>query len=289
MFALDIETARFYARAAQAAAARIGLLDALPGEADDLARRTGTGARRLGALLDALCLDGTLVRDGHVFRLGMRPASGPALPAQGWGLLGEVLLGDQPLPQEGDDHAFQQHLLRANAERAADLWRRLPASGPLLDLGGGLGAFSSAFLDAHPDATATLVDRPSVCDRTRLGDRGRLRAGDLFTAPLGRDFGTVLLANVAHLYPPDACRTVIGRAAAALAPAGRLVVVDLAIRDDRTGPPAAVYFALNMALYTEGGTVHGIPDLMSWVEEATCRQPAVLALAGVPDVIAVTA
>ena len=61
----------------------------------------------------------------------------------------------------------------------------------------------------------------------------------------------------------------------------------LAIEDDRSGPPAAVYFALNMALYTEGGTVHGNPDLVAWVEEATGVAPTVVTLEGTPDAIAV--
>jgi O-methyltransferase domain len=290
VFALDAETARFYAGAARAAAGRIGLFTALPGDVDELARRTGTRARRLRALLDALGLDGTLLRDGAVYRMGTPGTPSPAVPPHGWGLLGEVLLCDRPLdePEPADSRAFQEHLLRANAARAADLWRRLPAAGPLLDLGGGLGAFTAAFLDAHAGQAATLVDRPSVCALARLGDRVRLCPGDLFDAPLGSDFGTVLLANLLHLYPPDACRALLARAASALAPEGRLVVVDLAIEDDRSGPPAAVYFALNMALYTEGGTVHGIPQLTSWVQEATGERPKMLALEGTPDVIAIT-
>ena len=52
---------------------------------------------------------------------------------------------------------------------ARTLAERLPLRGarPLLDVGGGSGAFSIAFCERHPELQATLVDFPQVLDIAR--------------------------------------------------------------------------------------------------------------------------
>jgi len=292
LFPADPGAEAFFALAARAAAETIGLYRALPGDATSLAERTGTGPRRLAALLDALCLDGTLRRDGTGFTLGTLPPPAPPIPAQAWGRLAEVLRSDRPLELPDESPAFHEHLQRANAGPARRLWERVPVVGPLLDLGGGIGTFTAPFLHAHPDATATLVDRAGVCALAApllagFGDRARLVAGDLLSTTPGGGFGAVLLANVLHLYPPVTCRDLLRRAAAALAPRGTLIVVEIAIAADRSGPPAAVYFALNMALYTDGGTVHDAGTLATWMGEATRGATTAMDL-DTPELILIT-
>jgi hypothetical protein len=278
VFALTPETEAFYAAAARAAAAELGILDHLdaPHSVAELAAATATRPRRLAALLDALCLDGTLRRDGPRFARGTwRPT--PAQPRQGWGLLAEVLRSDRPLPDDPACATFQGYLAEAGAAPARALVAALAGeAGPLVDLGGGAGTYAAAWLDARPDDRALLVDRPAVSALAevglrRFGARARVRAADLFADDLGSGHGVALLSNVLHLYPAEACRALIARAAAMLASGGAVVVKDLFIHPDRSGPARGVYFALNMALYTDGGTVHDAGAIGGWLVEAGLR------------------
>jgi hypothetical protein len=49
------------------------------------------------------------------------------------------------------------------------------------------------------------------------------------------------------------------------------VVKDLRLDAGRAGPAAGVYFALNMALYTERGTVHTTRAVDGWLRAAGLR------------------
>ncbi len=289
LFALTPAARGFYAAAACAAAHELGLFARLaaPRTAAELAAALEVAPRRLGALLDALCLEGVLRRVGPAFARGAVPPA-PALPRDGWGRLAEVLRADRPLPA-GPLDGFHEHLATAGAAAARELAALLAdRSGPLLDLGGGAGAYTVAWLEARPHDRALLVDRAEVCALAAprlagFGAHAATRAGDLFACDLGAGHGVTLLANVLHLYPADAGRALVARAAAAVAPGGAVAVVDLAIAPDRSGPPAGVYFALNMALYTEAGTVHDAGTIASWLADAGLRPEPPRALAAAPE------
>ncbi|MGZ3440180.1 MAG: methyltransferase, partial [Polyangia bacterium] len=139
------------------------------------------------------------------------------------------------------------------------------------DLGAGAGHYAAAFLDALPAARATLVDRKEVLALAAPRARQRLVAGDLFHVEL-EPHGIALLANVAHLYDAADGARLCARAAAL---AELVVVKDLWIEPDRSGPPASLYFALNMALFTDGGEVHPAARIAGWLGAAGLREPQI--------------
>jgi len=197
--------------------------------------------RRMRKLLDAVALFGLT---------GSEPD--PAVPPGGWGDLAEVVRLDRPLPEDRDSlQRFHAHLLEAGAEPARELWQALPVKGPLLDLGGGAGAYAAAFLAAFPQEQATIADRPEVLRLTRVPG-ARLLEIDLLDASVQLDgYGVVLLANVLHLFGPRQNAQIVRIAQNALRSGGALVVKDL-----RNDTDESVLFALNMALFTEEGDVH---------------------------------
>jgi hypothetical protein len=210
------------------------------------------------------------------------PPSSPVLRA-GWGLLAEVIRRDRPLEgPTGEALArYHVHLVEAGRAPAEALWAHLAERGVgalrLVDLGGGAGAYAGALLAARPDATATLVDRAEVLALAALDARARRVAADLLderaVLPVGHD--VALLSNVLHWYPAPSCARLVERAAAAVEPGGWVVVKDLRVGADRRGPPAGVLFALNMALYSDGGDVHEPEKVAAWLSAAGLRDVAV--------------
>lgn len=164
----------------------------------------------------------------------------------------------------------------------------------LLDLGGGAGTYAAAFLDAHPDAGATIVDFADAIaiardHLARFGDRvtfieGDARLIDIGGAlEIGGAFDIVVLANLLHLHGPSACAELCAVAARAVRPGGLVLVKDLRIDDDRSGPIEGLLFALNMAVYTDAGDVYTAAQIGQWLRDAGLDDIAEHSLAVAPD------
>jgi SAM-dependent methyltransferase len=209
-------------------------------------------------------------------------------------LLADVIRSDRPLPAEAGPDALRRlhhHLATAGAAAAHELVARLGASS-LLDLGSGAGAYSRAFLTAHPAGRATLVDRADVLALAAealgpLAARAQLVAGDAAAIDLGRDHGAVLLANLLHLHSPSMCARLCAAAARAVAPGGVVVVKDLRVDDDRRGPIEGLLFALGMAIYSDAGDVYATSQLRTWLASAGLVDLREHRLAAAPDAIVV--
>ncbi len=307
------EARPFLLAAAAEAAHELGIFAALaaaPLTPSELAGRLALDARRLRPLLDVLVLEGALSRDdggpGEARFAVARAPERQALPREGWGLLADALRSGRPLPSP-DIARFHTHLVDAGAAPARDLAKFLTGmnihsafgrsagrAGHLLDAGGGAGAYVGAWLAADPGARATLADRAHVIEmaRARLGDcGGRLAflAGDLLSAPLAPVHDVALLCNVLHLHPPEVCAALVARCAAAVVPGGLVVVKDLRLDEDRRGPASGLLFALNMALYTDGGDVYPVSRITAWLEAAGLVFDRVATLDSAPDAVVVIA
>ena len=129
----------------------------------------------------------------------------------------------------------------------------------LLDVGGGTGIYSIAYLRAHPGLRAIVWDRPEVLKVARelaeqygVADRLACTPGDMFRDPVPAGADVALLSNILHDWDDPECRALVGRCAAALPPGGRLLIHDVFLDDDLAGPlPIALYSAALFSL-TEG-------------------------------------
>ncbi|MDB4968390.1 MAG: O-methyltransferase, family 2:ric methyltransferase [Myxococcales bacterium] len=249
VFGLNDAERRFYRGAAVAAAHELGFVD---GDVAAAASRLGLRRdHRLRALAEVLTLEDAW-RDPPV-----------ASPPTGWGRLAEVIREDRPLDASAALAQFHAHLGEAGAVDARLLAARLAveksAPAGLVDLGCGVGVYARAFLDALPEARATLVDRTEVLAMAAPHARARLLAGDLFDVAAGAH-GLALLANVVHLYGADDGARLVAHAAT-LAPT-------VVVKDFRRGTDGATYFALTMALYTDAGEVHDGARIADWLRAA---------------------
>jgi predicted O-methyltransferase YrrM len=178
-----------------------------------------------------------------------------------------------------EDQTSARRLTLALAGRAKNvapvLAERISWRGPvLLDVGGGTGIYSVAWLRRHPGCRAIVFDRPEVLKiamefATEYGvaDQLECEPGDMFTSPLPTGANTILLSNILHDWDVPECRQLIQRCAAALAPGGELVIHDVFLNDELDGPlPIALYSAALFSL-TEG-RAYSAAEYSEWLREA---------------------
>jgi predicted O-methyltransferase YrrM len=149
------------------------------------------------------------------------------------------------------------------------------ASRVLLDVGGGSGAYTLAFLQAVPEMRGTLFDRPAVVEmaRERLSEAGvlnrvRLVSGDFYRDefPPGHDLAFV--SAIIHQNSPEQNLGLFLKVFRALVPGGRIVIRDHVMASDRTCPKDGAIFAVNMLVGTRGGTTYTYEDINDCLTKA---------------------
>lgn len=149
----------------------------------------------------------------------------------------------------------------------------------LLDIGGGPGTWTIAFLRAVPDAVATLFDLPEVIPLAKqriadvgLSDRVNLVAGDYYTddLPAGADFAW--LSAIAHQNSRQQNRALFAKIHAALQQNGVLLIRDVVMDESRTRPEAGALFAVNMLVGTEAGGTYTLNEFQQDLSETGFRE-----------------
>ncbi|HUY89051.1 MAG TPA: methyltransferase [Pirellulales bacterium] len=164
-----------------------------------------------------------------------------------------------------DQAESARHLTLSLAGRGKNvapvLAERVPLDGAklLVDVGGGSGIYSAAFLRRYPQLRAVVWDRPEVLKvadefarQYGVAERLECLGGDMFADPLPEGADAVLLSNVLHDWDWPECQRLVNRCAEALPPGGRLLIHDVFLSDAHDGPlPIALYSAALFSL-TEG-------------------------------------
>lgn len=145
----------------------------------------------------------------------------------------------------------------------------------VLDVGGGPGTFSMAFVRERKGNTATVFDLPSVIPLTKkyikdagLADKIDTAAGDYTTDQLPKGYDLVFLSAIVHSNSPAENRRLLKKCAKALNPGGQVVVQDFIMDEDRTSPAHGAFFALNMLVNTERGDTYTESEIVSWMKAA---------------------
>ena len=144
----------------------------------------------------------------------------------------------------------------------------------ILDVGGGSGVFSMAFVRARKGITAVVFDLPNVTKLTKtyvdaenLSNQISVVGGDYTLYPLVNGFDLVFMSAVIHSNSSEINRQLFRKAFEALNPDGRLVVLDYIMNDDRTSPTVGAYFSLNMLVGTLEGDTYTESEVRGWMED----------------------
>ena len=258
--------------------------------AEEAAARAGTDPRATGMLLHALVALGALEKGGETFRCTSESRAFRDLRAgllhtvrkwEGWSTLTAcVRTGTAARDRRRDEESTEAFIGAMHARAcgaAAGLVAALGTKGVarMLDVGGGPATFALAFARAEPSLRAEVLDLPEVVPIARrhireagLEDRVAARAGDLRADPLGKGYDLILVSAICHMLGEAENQDLFRRCAAALVPGGRLAIRDFILEPDRTTPPEAALFALNMLTATPRGNVYTEAEYRAWLQAA---------------------
>ena len=159
--------------------------------------------------------------------------------------------------------AFHSHSL-PSAKGAAKMF---PISNTkhLLDIGGGSGCYSAAFVEANRQLHATVMDLPPVCKVTKekyfnniVNDMGE-REERLHTLPkdMFKDnwpepndgYDAIFFSNILHDWSMETCRELLQKSFKALPSGGELLLHEMLLDSNEITPAC---FSIHMAVYTRG-------------------------------------
>lgn len=243
--------------------------------------------RRDGRYVNSALADEFLV-PGRAYQFGgwVRMLDRRLYPA--WGRLVEAVRTNRPTSWNPDEqaHLFDSedpellalfweamHSLSTLTARELGAHVDLSASTALLDVGGGSGAYDIELCRRYPNLRATVFDLPPVCDIASekieaAGEEERIAVapGDFLADPeLPAGHDVVLLSMIMHDWAPEQDLAILRKCFAALPPGGRIVISELLVNDEKTGPPAAALMSLNMLVETVGGRNYTAAEYEEWL------------------------
>jgi hypothetical protein len=208
-----------------------------------------------------------------------------------WHRIGEALRTDRPLTW---DPAVQESMFTtADPQLLATFWEAMYSTSiftaralagavdlsghhRLLDVGGGSGAYPIELCRLYPGLTATVLDLPHVCeiaagkvDLAGLGDRIATAPGNFLSDPdLPPGHDVVLLSMILHDWDEPTNRELLAKAYAALPSGGLVIISELLLDADRTGPAPAALMGMNMLVETVGGRNYSDAEYADWLAGA---------------------
>lgn len=133
----------------------------------------------------------------------------------------------------------------------------------MLDVGGGSGIYSIAFLHKNPELKATLFDLPKVTQiagrrfhEAGVSNRTELAPGDYRDDSFPKGFDLVLFSAIIHINSREMNTQLYKKAYDSLLPGGSLIIRDFIMDESRTSPPGGALFAVNMLAATENGNCY---------------------------------
>jgi predicted O-methyltransferase YrrM len=162
---------------------------------------------------------------------------------------------------------------------AAALAGSQPGNPPrrLLDIGGGSGAYAIAVASAFPETRATVLEASPVDQIARrtisaAGLDGRIDVvtADMFTDAWPADHDTHLFSNVLHDWNEADCQRLLAKSVAALPHGGRLLIHDMLLDDDMSGPLWAAEYSVLLTTVTQG-RLSSAAEIGGWLADLGMR------------------
>ncbi len=275
------------------------VLDGKPMTAEALAGKLGADLRAMTILLDALAALEFVTKQGDDYSISEDMAKllsdkseRNILPMvrhlanclSRWSQLAKVTQSGKPAErpasirgEAADQSDFIGAMHNFSAPVAAEVVGRLKPlkCNHVLDIGGASGTWTMAFLDAVPEARATLFDLPDVIAmaKQRLSDAGlsdkvTLVPGDFYADDLPSGVDLAWLGAICHQNSRRQNRELFVKIYKALADDGVVVIRDVVMDSTHISPPGGALFAVNMLVATDGGSTYTFDEYREDLREA---------------------
>ncbi len=213
-----------------------------------------------------------LTRIGHMINL-----------YRSWGTLTDAVRAGRSVSEREYDETSLVRFIAAMHHRAGKtamgLVSHIDLTGVarVLDVGGGSGVYSMAFVRSKPGLVAVVFDLPQVIALTETyiaesGLSGRITTmnGDYNAGEFGTGYDLVFMSAIIHINSYDENQSLINKAYASLNPGGRIIIQDHIMDEDRTTPVRGALFSLNMLVNTENGDTYTEQEMRAWLKSAGC-------------------
>jgi 3-hydroxy-5-methyl-1-naphthoate 3-O-methyltransferase len=165
----------------------------------------------------------------------------------------------------------------------------------VLDIAAGSGVWGIALAQQSPQVHITAVDWPPVLTVTkkiaaRHGVAKQLTVipGDILKARLGKNHQVATLGHILHSEGAERSRALLKRTFDALAPGGTIAIMEFLVKHDRTAPPVALLFTVNMLVNTQAGDTFSFEEISGWLREAGFVKPRLLEVPAVSPLVLAT-
>jgi cyclopropane fatty-acyl-phospholipid synthase-like methyltransferase len=145
----------------------------------------------------------------------------------------------------------------------------------LLDIGGGTGSYTIAFLEKYPHLEGVLFDLANVIPMARqrirkqgIEDRVSLIPGDFYHDELPKGCDFALLSAIIHQNSPKQNVDIYSKIYRALNHGGTVLIRDHIMDETRTKPVDGTVFAVNMLVNTPGGDTYTFDEVRKTLGKA---------------------
>lgn len=277
---------------------------------EELAQSLHTDLRATGTLLDALCSLGYLKKKNKRYETAPEFASVlnsesadtlvPIICHKGscfrrWGMLDKTVKSGRPVSvpptvrgKTGDHESFILGMNSIAQHMIPELINQLENTDILqfknmLDLGGATGTYLEAFLEKNPKGKGTVFDLPATIEQARrrlakshLEKKISLCSGDFYQDEFPSGFDLVWISAIIHQQDDETTKLMFQKAYRALKRKGKIAIRDVFYNDDRTGPPEAGLFSINMLCATALGKVYTAAEVFDLLLSAGFKNPHVV-------------
>ncbi len=237
----------------------------------------------------------TFLRRGQPYYFGGMIAMADKRLYPAWGRLGDAVRRNAPTswdPEkqtnlfENTDPVMLSHFWEAMHSISANTGEALARAVDfkpfrrVLDVGGGSGAIDIELCKRHQHLYATVYDLPHVADiatkkiaAAGLTHRITTAGGHFFTDPAypsGHD--AIVLSLIMHDWSEADDRRILEKCFAALPRGGAVMICELLVNDEKTGPVPAAMMSLNMLVETEGGRNYTAAEYGGWLKDIGFRR-----------------
>ena len=263
----------------------------------ELARQMAFDERAMTRLLDCLVTFGLLEKQDERYQVSeegkLLSSHHPEtiLPAvrhmafvwDGWSKLTHVIqngpdLQRKPIEEQLSEKQVESfigamHTIARGLSREVVEFYDASAYKKMLDIGGGAGTYTIAFLEKNPHLQGVIFDMENVIPTTRetiqkagLGDRVEFAAGDFYKDELPVGCDLALLSAIIHQNSPKQNTELYSRIYRALNKGGVILIRDHIMDESRTKPVDGALFAVNMLVNTPGGDTYTFEEVKETLE-----------------------